>query len=317
MNRIAIVIGGAGQDGRLLCKQLESRGYQVIGLTRTGIQPTLSAVTASSVDITDSQQVRKLVAQTQPAEIYFLAAHHHSSEGLMPDSESLFSESFRVNTLALTGVLEAISKISPRTKLFYAATSMIFGNPSDPVQNENTPISPNTVYGITKASGLFACRYYRHNHSVHASVGILYNHESPLRDARFVSKKITRGVVRIKKRLENRLVLGDLDAETDWGFAPDYVDAMQRILSAGEADDFIVATGESHTVRDFVQIAFGYVGLDYAAHVVTDPTLLHRRNPKLIGNPAKLKRITGWKPTVNFETMVQRLVQAELDKADG
>lgn len=314
MSRKALVIGSAGQDGRLLCELLNNRGYQVLGLTRTGIQPALTAFPTPNVDITDPPQVRRLVAQLQPAEIYFLAAHHHSSEGRIPDSENLFSESFRINTLALAGVLEAISATSPQTRLFYAASSLIFGSPPDPVQDENTPLNPNTVYGITKASGLLACRYYRHNHGVYASVGILYNHESPLRDKGFVSTKIAGTAARIKKGLEARLVLGDLDAMTDWGYAPDYVDAMHRVLAAGQADDFVIATGDSHTVREFAEIAFDCVGLDYSAYVVTDAALMHRRNPRLVGNPAKLKRVTGWKPTVNFAAMVRRLVQAELDK---
>jgi len=145
-------------------------------------------------------------------------------------------------------------------------------------------------------------------------VGILYNHESSFRDAKFVSKKIAAGAARVKKKLETRLVLGDLDAATDWGYAPDYVDAMHRILAAGQADDFVIATGESHTVRECAEIAFDCVGLDYSAYVVTDAALMHRRNARLVGNPAKLKEVTGWKPTVNFEEMVRRLVQAELEK---
>jgi GDPmannose 4,6-dehydratase len=317
MRRKAIVVGSAGQDGRLLYKLLESHDYQVIGLTRSETQTNLNEFATLRVDITNSQEVHKLVEQFLPEEIYFLAAYHHSSESLMPDTEQLFSESFKINTLSLVGFLEAISRAAPNTRLFYAASSLIFGASDASMQDENTSINPDTVYGITKAAGLFACRYYRHNHGVFVSVGILYNHESSFRDSRFVSKKIAEGVARIRKGLESKLVLGDLDAVADWGYAPDYVDAMHRILATEKPDDFVIATGESHTVRDFVQIAFNYIGLNYTTCVATDPALIQRRSPRLIGNPAKLKKVTGWKPTVNFETMVRKLVQTELDKIDG
>lgn len=317
MTRKAIVVGSAGQDGALLYELLESRRYQVIGLTRSQIRSNLTEFTTLRADISNSREVRQLVEKFLPDEIYFLAAHHHPSEGMAPNTENLFAESSRVNTLALVGFLEAIFTASPKTKLFYAASSLIFGTPATAIQDENTPINPTTVYGITKAAGLFACHYYRQNHGVFAAAGILYNHESPRRSASFVSKKIAESVARIKKGLAIKLVLGDLEAETDWGYAPDFVDAMHRILSLAQPDDFVIATGESHTVRDFVRIAFDYVGLDYSFHVETDPTLMHRRKPGLIGNPAKLKRTTGWEPTVNFETMVRKLVQAELDKIDG
>ena len=309
----AIIVGSSGQDGTLLTNILLDRGYEVIGLTRTSVIDSTGAWSGAPVDIANPQAVSDLLLHTQPSEIYFLAAYHHSSEDNQGDEGELFRLSTETHLTALVAFLEAIRHYMPLTRLFYAASSHVFGAPQIQPQDEHTPINPETVYGITKAAGLFACRRYRKTQGVFASVGILYNHESYLRGAKFVSKKIAAGAAGVKCGRLNKIVLGDLDASADWGYAPDYVDAMHRMLKLNVADDFILATGKTHTVRDFVSIAFNYVGLDYMPYVDTSATLVRRRMLGLVGNPSKFMGASGWKPSVDFTEMVHRMVQHELD----
>jgi GDPmannose 4,6-dehydratase len=313
----AIIVGSTGQDGTLLTDLLLGREYEVIGLGRTKTRDSSGACANGPVEIADGHAVHDLVARTRPDEVYFLAAHHHSSEDDQGDEGHLFQMSTETHLTALVAFLEAIRRVSPCTRLFYAASSHVFGTAATPVQDEKTPINPETVYGITKAAGLFACRRYREVHGLFASVGILYNHESPLRSARFVSKKIAAGAAAVKLGRSNKIVLGDLDASADWGYAPDYVDAMHRMLQLGAADDFVLATGTAHTVRDFASVAFDSVGLDYAAHIETDPAVVRRYIPGLVGNPAKFAAASGWKPSIGFREMVSCLVTHELEHLDG
>lgn len=295
----AVIVGRDGQDGRLLHALLTRKGYELVGLARGG-----------AVDVSKPAQVASLVRRFKPHEIYYLAAFHHSSEDPAMDPLELFRRSEEVHVLSLVNVLEAIRKFSKTTRLFYAASSHVFGSPKTRVQNETTPLAPDNVYGITKAAGLMACRYYRERYGVFASVGILYNHESPLRDPRFVSQKIVQGAMRVKQGRQACLVLGSLAAEVDWGWAPDYVEAMRRILSHSKADDFVVATGEKHTVREFVKLVCGRLGLDWRACVREDRRVLTKRGMSLVGSPKKLMRLTGWKPTVDFPGLVERLCAA-------
>lgn len=314
MSRRAIIVGSAGQDGTLLKHLLLSKQYEVLGVGRPGNAPPSGTADGMSVDIENSTAVSELISNTRPDEVYFLAAHHHSSEEDPGDEVELFRLSTEVHLTALVAFLEAVRRNCPRARLFYAASSHIFGSAPGSIQDESTPINPETIYGITKAAGLFACRRYRNIHGVFASVGILYNHESPLRNIRFVSKKIAAGVAAIKRGLSAKIVVGDLDASSDWGYAPDYVDAMHRMLQLETADDFIVATGESHTVREFAEAAFAYAGLDYRRFVETDPALVQRRMPRLAGNPSKFFAASGWRPSLGFRELVQRLAQHELDE---
>jgi len=186
----------------------------------------------------------------------------------------------------------------------------MFGQPSAARQDETTPFAPRNSYAITKVAGAHTCALYRERYAVHASVGILYNHESPLRGPRFVTQRIVRGVWRAKRDPTYRLRLGSLSAAVDWGYAPDYVDAMIRIVSQPAPSDYVVATGEPHTVRDFVEIAFGHLGLNWRVHVEEDPTLVNVTPATLVGDATKLRNQTGWRPTVNFEQMVRLLVDA-------
>jgi len=306
----AVIVGCNGQDGKLLYEFLSTKEYELIGLDRNIIRCD-THTDMDLVDITNTKQVYVLINNFKPDEIYHLAAFHSSSEDTPLDNMELYQNSYTVNVISLINFLEGMRKHSPQTRLFYAASSHIFGDAAGDFQDESTPINPNSIYGITKAAGLFACRFYRHNYSLFAATGILYNHESTLRHERFVSKRIIRGAINIKRGKQDKLILGDLDAEIDWGYAPDYVEAMHRILNSQTADDFIIATGEKHSVLDFVKTAFGYLGLDWKSYVEEDHRLLTREKTSLVGNPTKLMTVTGWGPSVDFNQMIKILLAEE------
>lgn len=311
----AVIIGVNGQDGTLLYRLLEEQGYQLLGIGRTRVVTNTEAWQGiGHVDIGDFSRVLSLVQTVCPDEVYHLAAIHHSSEDPVAEQVRLLEESYRVNVHSLMNFLEAIRQVSPKARLFYAASSHIFGRPAIVPQDESTPVNPFSIYGITKASGLFLCREYRKTHGVFASVGILYNHESLLRGEQFVSRKIVEGAVRCRRDPSHRLTLGNLASIADWGYAPDYVDAMHRILSLDTADDFVIATGEQHTVGDFVRIAFEAVGLDWHDFVKEDVGIITRPANPFIGNPGKLVNATGWKRSVDFPEMVRALVQQAEDE---
>jgi GDPmannose 4,6-dehydratase len=297
----ALIVGSAGQDGTLLAAHLRERGYAVHGVTR------------DSLSIEDPIAVANLVGDLQPTEVYFLAAFHHSSQDKPIEPLVLFERSIAVHVTALVHFLDAIRTRAPRARLFYASSSLIFGDVTESPQTERTPLAPTCAYGITKATGLDICRHYRKTHGMHASVGILYNHESPLRDAKFVSKKITTAAHAIKRGTQDTLVLGDLSARIDMGYAPEYVDAMHRILALDTADEFIVATGEHHSIQEFVELAFGELGLDWQRHVEENRALITRTAPLRVGDPSKLANATGWRSTTSFPDLVRTLVRA----ADG
>ena len=299
--KTAVVVGSGGQDGRLLAQSLKADGFGVMGVTRSG-----------PVDILDAKSVARFVARVRPAEIYYVAAYHHSAQDALRDDAELYRRSHDVNVLGLVHFLEAVRVKAPEARIFYASSSRVFGASAEPMQNERTPLSPRDAYGLTKAAGLLACRLYRERDGLFAAAGILYNHESPLREPKFLSRKLAIGAAAIKRGGSETLVLGDLAAEVDWGWAPDYVDAMRRILRHDRPDDFVVATGRKRSVRDFARAVFAEAGLDYRRHVRAAAGVLQRRTPTLVGDAAKLRRVTGWRPTVTFEEMARRLVSAEL-----
>jgi GDPmannose 4,6-dehydratase len=306
----AIIVGATGQDGTLLYQLLEEKKYQIFGIGRTKtITNTVAWNDIVHVDIGNFSQVLALVKKMQPDEVYHLAAIHHSSEDPVVDQVTLLEQSYRVNVHSLMNFLEAIRQVSPASRLFYAASSHLFGRPATVPQDEATPINPVSIYGITKASGLFLCREYRTTHKVFASVGILYNHESWLRGEQFVSRKIVEGAVRCKRDPAHRVILGDLSSVVDWGYAPDYVTAMHRILAIEEPDDLVVATGGRHTVKEFAHIAFDSVGLDWRDFVEEHKEIITRPKNPFIGNPAKLVEKTGWKASVDFPGMVRTLMK--------
>lgn len=312
----AIIVGAHGQDGRLLYDLLLKRGYSIVGIDKKLIHCS-PGISFKQINIRKYAEVAELIKKFQPQEVYYLAAFHHSSEDLAIKNVKLLRRSYEVHVAGLANFLEAIKSFWPKARLFYAASSHIFGEAKREIQDENMPINPNCIYGITKAAGLELCRFYRYRYGVFASVGILYNHESALRPDHFVSRKIIKGAINIKKGKQKDLVLGDLRAVNDWGYALDYVRAMCLILNNALPDDFIIATGKRHTVLDFVKVAFGYLGLDWKACVKENRSIVRKQSFCRIGNPAKLKKRTGWKPSVDFKGMVKLLLAQEgfLDEA--
>ena len=301
MTKKALIVGSGGQDGTLLMKLLTQCGKTVIGLKR------------NDLDIVNAQKVLDFVGEIKPTEIYYLAAYHHSSENLPPSSGDMFRQSMDVHFYGLVNFLDAITKTSPSSRLFFASSSHIFGSVEHGKQTEESIYEPQSEYAITKVAGMRACQHYRRVNKIFASVGVLYNHESSLRKTHFLSKKITVAAARIGKEGRGTLELADLEAGIDWGYAPDFVDAMHRILQLKTPSDYIVATGELSTVKKFAEIAFKYVGLDYRKHVITKKNVTLRNNHRRVGDYTKLNADTRWTPSISFEQMVQNLVQAELD----
>lgn len=304
----AIIVGCEGQDGRMLTDLLREKGYRTLGLGRTSVR-AFGLDWPRPVDITRPGEVEALVTAVRPDEIYHLAAIHHSSEEEHAEDLAAFHRLYEVNFFSLLNFLDAVRAGSPGSRLFFAASSHVFGTPENDVQDEETPLRPESIYAMTKADGLLACRLYRVRHGLFASTGILYTHESALRDEKFLSMKIVRGALRIKTGEQRELVLGRLDARIDWGFAGDYVDAMQRILAAPQSGEFVVATGASHTVGEFARVVFETLGLDWRRHVREDPALLTRAAPVRIGDPRRLREATGWAPDTGFDAMIHTLLR--------
>ncbi len=305
----AIIVGSEGQDGRLLFDRLVGDDWNVIGIGRQSIRDS-SGRESGRIDIRDQAAVFDLVSIASPDAVFYLPAVHQSSEGAQAqDDAALLRRSWEVHVSGLVHFLEAIANPG-NGSLFYASSSLVFGDPDRTPQNEATPIRPGNIYAITKAAGMNLCRYYRTHRRVRASSGILFNHESPLRGQSFVSQKIARGVAAIRAGHQRQLVLGNLEAEVDWGYAPDYVDAMVRISALPVGDDYVIATGKAHTVQEFAAIAFAHAGLEWRDHVVEDGNLLTGKYHSRVGDARRLRDATGWKPSVTFADMVRRLVDA-------
>jgi GDPmannose 4,6-dehydratase len=315
--RNVIIVGSQGQDGRLLYERLAAEGCAVLGIDRRGIRHNAQAVDMDDapVDVLDRRSVDRIVRAFTPDAVFYLAAFHQSSEEECPfDDAELYLRSHDVHVRGSAHFLETLRRHAPRARFFYAASSHCFGEASTSLQDESTPLRPVCPYGISKTAGVQLCRTYRSRHGLQASCGFLYNHESPLRSPSFLSAKIIRGAVEIARRRRDRLVLGDLSAHVDWGYAPDYIDAMIRIVRLDTADDFVIASGRAHSVGDFVSIAFAHLEIDWRRHLETDASLLTKSRPAaaLVGDNSKLRRKTGWAPSVSFADMVRLLVDAEL-----
>lgn len=311
MNKTAVIVGSQGQDGRFLFELLIEKGYGVIGLDR-GTVKAEGVKWDKPVDIFDSQAVIGFLEVVQPDEVYYLAAFHHSSQDQEIREVELFQKSYAVHVFAYLNFLEGVRLVSLKTKIFYAASSLIFGNPKDEIQDETTPFSPNSAYGVTKLDGLLMSRYYCEKYGIFAAVGIFYNHESEYREGKFISMKVVEAAVNIKKGTQSDLIVGDLSAEVDWGYAPEYVDAAHRILQLEKADEYIIATGQKHSIEDLVAIAFGHLDLDWKKYMHENAALLTRKRLPMVGNAEKLKRATGWQPTVSFEVMVRKMVDFKM-----
>ncbi|MGA8029937.1 MAG: GDP-mannose 4,6-dehydratase [Bryobacteraceae bacterium] len=309
----ALIIGCNGQDGAYLSELLQGKGYDLILVRRGGIEGPLSkkyclgSLSDGSMD--------ELLSAEHPDEIYYLAAFQNSAEDAPLDQLELMRKSLETNTMGVAQLVYGISRKSPQSRLFYAASSHVFGEPASDTQNEDTPLNPLSAYGVTKAAGVHTCRWFRKRHDVFASVGILYNHESPRRKIQFLSKKVVRAAVRIKRGEQDHLTLGPLDILVDWGFAPDYVTAMWNILQLNSPDDFIIATGTLHSVRNLVATAFEMLGVDWRKYVVEENGLLTKPPVTLCGDASKLRRATGWQPQTSFEEMIRIMVEAELKNA--
>lgn len=308
----AINVGTAGQDGQLLAQALEAGGDTVLGLARDGIIESGSTRTRPAQNILDLEGVGELLAAFAADEVYYLAAHHNSSEQAVESEVDLMSRSLTTNVTGLNVFLEAIRRRRPRARLFYAASSHVFGRAQSVRQDESTPYLPINVYGISKVAGIHTCRLYREQHGIHAAVGIPYNHESWLRREVFVTRKIVKAVGDIARGVARKLEIAHPEAAVDWGYAPDFVEAMRRIVRHQHASEYVVATGEAHTVREFCELAFRAAGFDYRDHVTQPATTRIRSQPYLVGDASRLRAVTGWQPPLGFAAMVQSLVDREL-----
>lgn len=311
----ALVTGIGGQDGSYLAELLLSRGVEVIGVERpdrVGASPHLIAlqdrIQMIQVDLASPEAVVEAVALHAPTEIYHLAA-----DSFVPTSWLHPTPTLTFSTCSTTAFLDAIVNGDRSIRFFFAASAEVFGRPADSPQDERTPITPVTPYGAGKAVGLFLTRMYRERFSLHASCGILFNHESPRRPPNFVTRKVTRTAAAISLGLEQRLVLGDLHARRDWSYAGDIVAGIAAMVAAETADDYVLASGRTHSVRQLVERAFERVGLDWESHVVVDEALLRPTEAKEIcGDPTHAEAKLGWTRDVSFEALVDMMVDADL-----
>jgi len=301
LNRNAIIVGSDGQDGRLLAQFLKEKNYQ------------LALVGRERLDINSLLEVKELVLDTKPKEIYYLAAHHHSAEDKWDSDDILLKKSTAVHVLGVVNFLETMVLHAPYARLFYASSSHIFPSSTGEKLSESTRPLPENIYAITKYTGMLMCQYYREKKGIFTSCGILFNHESNLRSVKYLSRKIVVAAVQIFQKQRDQLILGNLDVAVDWGYAPDYVDAMYRILQLDSASDYVVASGKTHTVRQFVDIAFNYLGLNYIKYVKVDTSVLNKNIEIRVGDAIKLRLATGWAPTVSFQEMVILMVKIELE----
>ena len=316
-SRRALVIGIAGQDGSLLAELLLQEGYEVFGVVRQPVStpfpnllPIREALDLAQADVLDELSLVDVLTACRPDEVYNLAA-----PSFVPMSwrQPVLTAEFAA--VGCTALLEAIRRIDAGIRFYQASSSEIFGEPREVPQNESTPLAPVTPYGVAKAYAHFITRSYRRRYGLHASSGILYNHESPRRPLDFVTRKISHAAAAISLGLERDIALGDLDARRDWGYAGDYVRAMWLMLQQDEPDDYVVASGASRSVRDLVACAFARAGLDWEDHVRIDESLVRGKAElyDLVGDPSKAHERLGWSPTLDFEELVHLLVDTDLE----
>ncbi len=316
----ALVTGITGQDGSYLAEFLLGKGYEVFGMVRRSSTETFgriehirSKLKLLQADLLDQLSIISIIEEVKPDEIYNLAA-----QSFVPTSWNQPVLTGEFDALGVTKILEGIRLLNKNIRFYQASSSEMFGKVRQVPQNEETPFYPRSPYGVAKAYGHFITINYRESYGIHANSGILFNHESPRRGLEFVTRKITDGAVRIKLGLAEKLALGNLDAERDWGFAGDYVRAMWLMLQEEEPGTYVIATGESHSVRNFVKSAFGHLNLDYHDYVVTDPRLVRPAEvDHLLGNASKAKKELGWEPEVNFEGLIKMMVEADLERLRG
>jgi GDPmannose 4,6-dehydratase len=319
MRNSAMITGITGQDGAYLAQLLLDKGYEVTGFTPRRGSDTLWRLRELGVldrldltygDVTDMASVLLVVDKLKPRELYNLAA-----QSFVGASWDQAAHTAQVDGIGVVNCLEAIRQASPKTRFYQASTSEMFGKIQAERQSESTPFYPRSPYGVAKLYGHWITVNYRESFGLHASSGILFNHESPLRGIEFVTRKVTDGVARIKLGMQNELRLGNIDARRDWGFAGDYVEAMWLMLQQEHADDYVIATGISTTVREMCRIAFRHAGLDYENHVVVDPKFLRPAEVDVLcGHPEKAREKLGWKPKTSVEQLIGLMVEADLNR---
>ncbi len=312
----ALITGITGQDGSYLAELLLDRGYEVHGMVRRAstekserIEHIRERITLHQGDLLDQRSLSDALKASNPDEIYNLAAMSFVAVSwIQPTLTAEFTG------VGVTRLLEAMREACPEARFYQASSSEMFGKVREVPQNESTPFYPRSPYGVAKAYGHFITVNYRESYDLHAASGILFNHESERRGLEFVTRKITWHAAAIKAGKKTELRLGNLDAQRDWGYAKDYVDAMWRILQHDEASDYVIATGKAHSVRDCVQIAFDHVGLNWEDHVVTDESLVRPAEvDHLIGDYSKAKVELGWEPTTTFEELIRLMVEADTE----
>jgi GDPmannose 4,6-dehydratase len=317
MSKTALITGITGQDGSYLAELLLTKGYRVVGMTRRTstdvherIQHIFDDIEFVSGDLLDQSSITTIIANVKPDEVYNLAA-----QSFVPTSWDQPVLTGEFTALGVTRVLEAVRTVNPKIRFYQASSSEMFGKVQDVPQTEETAFYPRSPYGVAKLYGHWITINYRESYDLYAVSGILFNHESERRGKEFVTRKISDGVARIKLGLSNELRLGNLDARRDWGFAGDYVRAMWMMMQQSSADDFVIATGVTRSVRDFVSAAFEVVDLRWEDYVVVDPRYYRPAEVDLlIGDPAKARRVLGWQAETPFEQLVERMVSADLDR---
>ena len=316
----ALITGVTGQDGSYLAELLLDKGYQVAGMVRRSstvsderIAHLMDRVEFVSGDLLDQLSMVEALRSFEPEEVYNLAAQSFVQTSF--NQPVLTGET---TALGVTRLLDAVRLVDPSIRYYQASSSEMFGKVAEVPQTETTPFHPRSPYGVAKVYGHWITVNYRESYGLHASSGMLFNHESPRRGLEFVTRKISHGAARIALGRESELRLGNLDAKRDWGFAGDYVEAMWRMLQQDEPGDFVVCTGETHSVREFCQAAFGHLGLDWEAYVVVDEEFIRPAEVDLlVGDASRATKVLGWSPTVDFEGLVTMMVDADMALLEG
>jgi GDPmannose 4,6-dehydratase len=317
----ALITGITGQDGSYLAELLLDKGYEVVGMVRRSstvnferIAPHLQdRISFAPGDLLDEVSIINILNEFRPTEVYNLAA-----QSFVQTSFSQPVLTGEITALGVTRILDAIRLVDPDIRYYQASSSEMFGKVVEVPQTEKTPLYPRSPYGVAKVYGHWITVNYRESYGLHATSGILFNHESPRRGLEFVTRKISNGVARIKHGIDREIRLGNLEAQRDWGFAGDYVEAMWLMLQQESPDDYVVSTDETHSVREFCEIAFSHVGLDWEGHVVQDERFFRPAEVDLlVGDSSKARSFLGWKPRVAFDELVRMMVDADMALLDG
>jgi GDPmannose 4,6-dehydratase len=320
MAKRALITGITGQDGSYLAELLLEQGYDVFGMVRRSSSPNfwriehlLDRITLKPADLLDQLSIIRLIEEVRPQELYNLAAM-----SFVPASWDQPMLTGEYNSQGVTRVLDAIRQVDPTIRFYQASSSEMFGKVLEVPQTEKTPFYPRSPYGVSKAFAHYITVNYRESYGMFAVSGMLFNHESPRRGLEFVTRKVSDLVARIKLGLADTLPIGNLQARRDWGFAGDYVRAMWLMLQQEQADDYVIATGISHSVQDLIEIAFARVGLDWQKYVHRDPALIRPAEVEhLLGDAAKARSQLGWTPSVNFTQLIEMMVDADLKRLDS